>query len=156
VFQIVSTYIHAKKRFHDEAVQIGLIFNSAFLRARLGSLTIGRPDAFAKQSPEKSPSPFVANMNIYTLILKRKKVAQLFVLHLQFSRKLPKGNSRPIGENSPNLVTLGLPNSFNVRRHAVVGSRVARFFTLKHTKTGKIIPNEQKYLYQVTIKYQLT
>jgi hypothetical protein len=41
-----------------------------------------------------------------------KKVAQLFVLFLQFSQKLPKLNSRPIGENSPNLVTLCMIPNF--------------------------------------------
>jgi hypothetical protein len=35
-----------------------------------------------------------------------EKVAQLFGLLLQFSQKLPKENSHPTGENSPNLVTL--------------------------------------------------
>jgi hypothetical protein len=36
-----------------------------------------------------------------------EKIAQLFWLLLQFSQKLPNENSHPIGENSPNLVTLG-------------------------------------------------
>jgi hypothetical protein len=35
-----------------------------------------------------------------------KKEVQLFVLFQQFSQKLPEENSRPIGVNSPNLVTL--------------------------------------------------
>jgi hypothetical protein len=39
-----------------------------------------------------------------TKLLPLKKVAQLLVL-LKFSQKLPKVNSHPIGENSPNLVT---------------------------------------------------
>jgi hypothetical protein len=35
-----------------------------------------------------------------------EKVAELFGLLLQFSQRLPTENSHPIGENSPNLVTL--------------------------------------------------
>jgi hypothetical protein len=35
-----------------------------------------------------------------------EKVAQLFVLLLQILQKIPKVNSHPMGENSPNLVTL--------------------------------------------------
>jgi hypothetical protein len=35
-----------------------------------------------------------------------EKVAQLFGGTLVFSQKLPKENSQPTGENSPNLVTL--------------------------------------------------
>jgi hypothetical protein len=35
-----------------------------------------------------------------------EKVAQLFAKLRTFSQKLPKVNSRPTGENSPDLVTL--------------------------------------------------
>jgi hypothetical protein len=35
-----------------------------------------------------------------------KKVVQKFWLLLSFSKKLSKENTHPIGENSPNLVTL--------------------------------------------------
>jgi hypothetical protein len=35
-----------------------------------------------------------------------KEVVKKFGLLLQFSKKLPKENSRLLGENSPNLVTL--------------------------------------------------
>jgi hypothetical protein len=41
-----------------------------------------------------------------TRLVPWKKVAQLFVLLLPFSQKLPKENSHPMGKNSPNLVTL--------------------------------------------------
>jgi hypothetical protein len=39
-------------------------------------------------------------------LLPRIKEAQNFGLFLYFSKKLPKGNSFPNGENSPHLVTL--------------------------------------------------
>jgi hypothetical protein len=45
--------------------------------------------------------------NEYTTLIV-KKVAQLLVLFLPFSQKLPKLNSRPMGKNTPNLVTLAL------------------------------------------------
>jgi hypothetical protein len=35
-----------------------------------------------------------------------KKVAREFALLMQFFKNLPKENNRPIGENSPNQVTL--------------------------------------------------
>jgi hypothetical protein len=35
-----------------------------------------------------------------------KKVAKKYGLLLQFSEKIPKVNNHPLGENSPNLVTL--------------------------------------------------
>jgi hypothetical protein len=58
-----------------------------------------------KKSPQNvAQSVFFVKSN--TQLLQGQKVAQLFVLRLQFSQKLPKVNSHPIGENWPNLVTL--------------------------------------------------
>jgi hypothetical protein len=51
-------------------------------------------------------------------IYRRKICPNFFLLHPSFSKELPKVNNRPIGEHSPNLVTLnsrsflGTGNSF--------------------------------------------
>jgi hypothetical protein len=46
-----------------------------------------------------------------------KKVAQKVGVLLKFSKRLPKVNNHPIGENSPNLVTLddGVDNQAVIR-----------------------------------------
>jgi hypothetical protein len=79
-------------------------------------------------------------------------------------------NNRPSGENSPNLVTLiyksnacqaclfqrkknfKVPSPVQNTREIPYLARVARFFLVQNTKTGKNIPNCHK-MYQMAIKY---
>jgi hypothetical protein len=58
-----------------------------------------------KKSPQNMAQPIFLSKLIHNFF-PRKKVAQTFWLFLQFSKKLPNETYRPIGENSPNLVTL--------------------------------------------------
>jgi hypothetical protein len=51
-------------------------------------------------TPKMKPSPFFDKCRYYTLLQKT------FWQFLWLSKQLPKENSHPIGENSPNLVTL--------------------------------------------------
>jgi hypothetical protein len=48
-----------------------------------------------------------------------EKVAQLFVLLVKFSQKLPKESSHPVGENSPNLATLLKPEQLHLIQEQV-------------------------------------
>jgi hypothetical protein len=57
-----------------------------------------------KYRPKRSPNNFFVKMN--TGLSPWKKEEQKFVLLLSFSNELPKVDNRPIGETSPNLVTL--------------------------------------------------
>jgi hypothetical protein len=50
------------------------------------------------------PNPFLVTIN--TQLYRWKTVAKVFGLLFFFFNKLPKENNRPIGENSPDLVTL--------------------------------------------------
>jgi hypothetical protein len=54
------------------------------------------------------------------------------------TEKLPKESNRPMGENSPDLVTLLM-------------SRVARLSLVQNTKCGKNIPNDHQ-IYQMAVK----
>jgi hypothetical protein len=66
----------------------------------------GGTDELAKKSPKMLLNPFLCKFmhNFFSL---GKKLAQEVGLHTSaIEKKLPKENKRPIGENSPNLVTL--------------------------------------------------
>jgi hypothetical protein len=59
-----------------------------------------------------------------------EKSSPKFGLFQQFSKKLPKENNRPIGENTPNLVTLlfGQNFSFLVRKTSEnISAKLDRF-----------------------------
>jgi hypothetical protein len=66
-----------------------------------------------KNRPKCGPPRFFAKINPYTTVIVEKE-AQNFGLLLQFSQKLPKvsNHHHPIGENSPNLVTLTREHEF--------------------------------------------
>jgi hypothetical protein len=64
----------------------------------------------------------------------------------------------PNGETSPSLVTLAVTaaavvyfTAFNLKWSGTE-ARVARFFLVQHSKTGKNIPNDHK-MYQIVIRY---
>jgi hypothetical protein len=68
-----------------------------------------------KTSPKTLPNPFFANIYVimHTYInLTLKKVAQKCRLLYIIFKKQPKVNNRPLGENSPNLATLPIPQFF--------------------------------------------
>jgi hypothetical protein len=70
-------------------------------------------------------------------------------------QKAAQRNNGPINENSPNQVTLITRTTqvlhLALQRTAQQG-RVARFFLVHDTKTGKRVPNEQR-MYLMVVKY---
>jgi hypothetical protein len=50
------------------------------------------------------------------------------------------------------LLSMAKINGKQYCRSYIVGTRVARFFFVENTKTGKNIPNDDT-IYQMTIKY---
>jgi hypothetical protein len=56
--------------------------------------------------------------------------------------KLPIVKNRPLGENSPDLVTPIL--SFQVSGFLPIFGKVARFFLVQNTKMGENIPNHHE------------
>jgi hypothetical protein len=65
----------------------------------------GRPDAFVKNSPKNSPNTIFVKSNAQLLCTVVNSSLIIRAISFIFT-KLPKVNSRPIGEKSPNLVTL--------------------------------------------------
>jgi hypothetical protein len=62
-----------------------------------------------KKSPKKWANQFFVAIN--PELVTWKNISQEFVLLLKLPKKLPKEYNRPIGKNSPNLVTLVVANN---------------------------------------------
>jgi hypothetical protein len=78
-----------------------------------------------KSGPKSGPNNFFAKIN--PQLVPWKKVAQKCALLLQFFKPLPKVNNHPLGENSPNLVTL-VPSVFCefYQGHIIQGANLSR------------------------------
>jgi hypothetical protein len=104
------------------------------------------------QSPQFSPKFFAY---IHALHWPRKKIWVIYVIFI----KLPKVNNDLIGENSPNLVTLGDQSCSNTLRALNIASRNVEsqniektVHNVKYTKWPQNTPNCHK-IYQMALKY---
>jgi hypothetical protein len=80
------------------------------------TLQPGWPDEFVKIRPKRSPTNVSSKL---MPLFCREKVAQKWGLLMDFSKNLPRINNCPIGENSPNLVTLFCSRHHNERTFCV-------------------------------------
>jgi hypothetical protein len=73
------------------------------------------------------PTPFYVKINTSS-----QKVSKKCGLLMQFLKKLPKVNNRPLGENSPNLVTLVTTVSERGRLRQKVSAQMDPLWRLVH------------------------